>query len=471
MNRILTRAALVLCAAQAVNRLRSEATQVVLASLAAVGLLAACDRPFVPIRTPDLEIVSPDTSVVQTAARLTLRLRVTSFRGISRVEVAGEPLHSVGNDLFEGEIDLNPGENRIVVVAFDSESVPSADTLRFLRQTVLRTSGPLDPYAMGGWTASLLADGTVLLLGGAPTDTSQATDRLVLFDPSTGAAREVGHMSHPRAGHAVTLLPDGRLLVTGGSARGRPRGVHDLVEEAERIDPADFSTVPLRLVGDPIRQANHTSSLRTTSEGLLVDLIGGWGDIQYRPNSDFGVRKDFRSFVIRGDSLIARHPAPGPYLERLAGHAQAELDRGEPGRGGKILVSGWTADGLDLENHALLLDTAHPAGIDVRTIAPPHEPRNDHAAVRDAGGLIWLLGGRIPSAQDPRDPAGRVARGGSVYVPSFARFLILSHEETESWPFRVRPAATLLPDGRILLAGGWSDRGTAQPTFEYLVPE
>lgn len=450
------------------NRGRSRAALVV---LAAVGLLAACDRPFVEIRTPDIEIVSPDTSVVQTAARLTLRVRVTSFRGVSRVEVAGEPLRSVGNDLFEGEIDLNPGENRIVAMAFDSENLRAVDTLRFLRQTLQRTSGSIDPYAMGGWTASLLPDLTVLLLGGAPTDTSRATDRMVLFDPATGAVREVGHMAQARAGHAVTLLPDGRLLVTGGSVRGRPRGVHDLVEEAERIDPTDFSTVPLRLVGDPIRQANHTASLRTTSEGLLVDLIGGWGDIQYRPSPDFGVRQDLRSFVIRGDSLTARHPAPGPYLERLAGHAQAEMDRRVPGLGGKILVSGWTADGQSLENHALLLDTAHPAGIDVRSIAPPREPRNDHAAVRDAEGLIWLLGGRIPSAQDPREPAGRVARGGSVYVPSFARFLILSYEVTDSWVFRVRPAATLLPDGRILLAGGWSDRGTAQPSFEYLVPE
>lgn len=468
MNRILPHAGLVTRATRAMHGVRSGPT---LATLAILVLLAACDRPFVPIRTPDIEIVSPDTAVVQTAERLTLRLRVTSFRGVSRVEVAGRPLSSLGNDLFEGEIELSPGENRIVAVAFDAESLPGVDTLRFLRRTLRRTGALAIPDAMGGWTASLLADGKVLLLGGAPTDTSQATDRMLLFDPATGTAREVGRMVHARAGHTATLLPDGRILVTGGSARGRPRGIHDLVEEAERIDPADFTTVPIRVAGDPIRQANHTASLRTTSAGLLVDLVGGWGDVQYRPNPDFGVRQDLRSFVIRGDSLTARHPAPGPYLELLAGHAQAELDLREPGQGGRILVSGWTADGRSLENHALLLDTAHPAGIDVRTLTPPREPRNDHAAVRDAHGMIWLLGGRIPSAEDPRDQAGRVEPGGSVYVPSFARFLILSHEEAHLWPIRVRPAATLLPDGRILLTGGWTERGTVQPSVEYLIPE
>ncbi|HKB15247.1 MAG TPA: kelch repeat-containing protein [Planctomycetota bacterium] len=76
-------------------------------------------------------------------------------------------------------------------------------------------------------TATLLADGRVLLVGGVdggfespPGSGNFVTNVLPsaeIYDPSTGLFAATGPMSIPRAGHTATLLPDGRVLVTGGT--------------------------------------------------------------------------------------------------------------------------------------------------------------------------------------------------------------------------------------------------------------
>jgi hypothetical protein len=65
-------------------------------------------------------------------------------------------------------------------------------------------------------TATVLADGRVLLLGGTDqTDTVVASG--VIFDPATNTAAAIAPMGSPRTQHTATLLPDGRVLVTGGA--------------------------------------------------------------------------------------------------------------------------------------------------------------------------------------------------------------------------------------------------------------
>lgn len=65
-------------------------------------------------------------------------------------------------------------------------------------------------------TATLLRDGTILIIGGSGADgTALATTQI--YDPATGALTFGPALPGPRSGHSATLLPDGSLAVIGGS--------------------------------------------------------------------------------------------------------------------------------------------------------------------------------------------------------------------------------------------------------------
>ncbi len=65
-------------------------------------------------------------------------------------------------------------------------------------------------------TATLLANGQVLLVGGADSD-GPADNTAELFDPAIAVFLSTGSMAKARVGHTATLLLDGRVLVAGGS--------------------------------------------------------------------------------------------------------------------------------------------------------------------------------------------------------------------------------------------------------------
>jgi hypothetical protein len=62
-----------------------------------------------------------------------------------------------------------------------------------------------------GHTATLLADGRVLVVGGAT-----AADTAQIYDPVTDAWSSAGTLDTEHLAHTATLLSDGRVLVTGG---------------------------------------------------------------------------------------------------------------------------------------------------------------------------------------------------------------------------------------------------------------
>jgi hypothetical protein len=132
------------------------------------------------------------------------------------------------------------------------------------------TGAPLDDCVPS--SATLLRDGDVLVLDcGSVAGGDNIASRLAeLYDPATGTFRVTGAMTRARGGPTATLLADGRVLVTGGAANGDGDST---LSSAEIYDPASGT---FRATGNMTtgRQGQTATLLRS---GLVL-VAGGSGD-------------------------------------------------------------------------------------------------------------------------------------------------------------------------------------------------
>ena len=72
-------------------------------------------------------------------------------------------------------------------------------------------------------TATLLPDGRVLIIGGAGARSATFVDtgiaRTEIWDPTTGSFDDSTSLAAGRVNASAVLLPDGRVLVLGGSSK------------------------------------------------------------------------------------------------------------------------------------------------------------------------------------------------------------------------------------------------------------
>jgi hypothetical protein len=125
-------------------------------------------------------------------------------------------------------------------------------------------------------TATLLPDGSVLVVGGA-TDTAHPasiTETAEKFDPSSGAWTQVKSMNTKRAFHTATLMLDGSVLVVAGG----PTGTLDGQLSAERYSPASDSWTSAGQTRVP-----HTRGTATLLADGTVLVAGG---VQSGPEQD-----------------------------------------------------------------------------------------------------------------------------------------------------------------------------------------
>jgi len=132
--------------------------------------------------------------------------------------------------------------------AFAGEQVQSAGSMSVARR---------------GHTATVLADGRVLIVGGL--DASGPLSAAEIFDPGSKSFTLAGNLVNPRYGHTATLLANGRILIAGG------QDASGLLASAEIFDPADANT-PFRLLAASMgaARAGHTATLRRDGSVLLA---------------------------------------------------------------------------------------------------------------------------------------------------------------------------------------------------------
>lgn len=136
--------------------------------------------------------------------------------------------------------------------------------------------------ARAGNTATLLADGKVLVAGGTTGgDAARTLASAELYDPLSGTWTATGRMNEARTGHAAVLLPDGKVLVVGG-ASVETYFPSDLLTSAELFDPRS-GTWTLAASLHAVRRDHQALPL---PDGTVLVVGGSDGSEAYPPAAE-----------------------------------------------------------------------------------------------------------------------------------------------------------------------------------------
>lgn len=328
-------------------------------------------------------------------------------------------------------------------------------------ETAEFSPAPLRPRA--AHTATLLADGRVLLVGGCATDGCARADvapTSEFYLPGRGFAAGPP-LVEARSGHTATLLPDGRVLVVGGWAReGTPP-----LAAAEVYDPATGRFAPV----GALREGRGGHAAAALPDGRVL-IVGGWiGSRRANASAEL--------FDPATNRFTPAAPLPAPRLGPLA----------TPLADGSVLVVGGQDESRAPVAELALYDPAtdrwRPAG----TLATP---RFKSALAPLADGRLLLLGGTVDDRQllasgELCDPAaGRCEPGptmemgrykftaarvdGRVVVVGGSQAAVLAGESfhplpSTRGPWRSFATATPLPGGDLLIVGGYDEKIALHP--------
>jgi Bacterial Ig-like domain (group 2)/Galactose oxidase, central domain len=120
-------------------------------------------------------------------------------------------------------------------------------------------------------TATLLNDGSVLIVGGVSADSSIPTSTAELYNPATGSFTLTGSMSTAREEHTATLLGNGTVLIAGGeSPVTGSSGLQDTAT-AEVYDPSTGLFAPT----GSMTEARNSHTATPLMDGTVLVAGGG----------------------------------------------------------------------------------------------------------------------------------------------------------------------------------------------------
>ena len=245
-------------------------------------------------------------------------------------------------------------------------------------------------------------------------------------------------MTHERRGHRLSVLEDGRILVSGGLV-----GVGSVIQpnrylsSSELYDPQQSRW---RLIPNLAARFRHTSTALPSGE---VILIGGQSQEEALASTEIFDPQHNRF-------------RPGPELTKSRRLHTATLLAN-----GRILVAGGYSGSQQSTSflypygpyQLLECEEIDPVGSTPPVISFMERPRELHSATRLADGRVLVAGGvwgdATLSACEIYDPKRRTWQAAApMKVP------------------RTRHTATLLPDGRVLVIGGSTGKAIDQTGIE-----
>jgi WD40 repeat protein len=371
-------------------------------------------------KTAVATIVVPSISVALSPVEATLRPNET--RGFMAT-VKGSVNTSVTWSIQEGSADgaitdsglyTAPTATGFYHVVATSIADPSKSASALI--TVTTSSGFFNSvgdlqHARVYHTATRLPNGKVLVAGGAEKKplVFSGLASAEIFDPTTGLFTATSNLGSPRFAHTATLLPDGKVLVTGGFGVSSLDGEGDPIppptlDSAEIYDPATGTFTPTDKMNSV--RAGHTATLLPNGKVLIVGGAGATAEIY--------------------------DPATGSMEMARAYHTASLLTDGN------VLIAGGsdaTAPLISAEIYNTTTGSFAPTA-NMRTL------RMSHTATRLPDGRVLVVGGYDGTS---------VTATAEIYDSSTGSFTPMANMGMA----REVHTATMLPDGTVLIAGGW----------------
>lgn len=285
-------------------------------------------------------------------------------------------------------------------------------------------------------TAVVLKDGKKVLVAGGADATSAAVRQSAVYDLDQGIWSAPALLGTARQLHALTLLPSGKVLITGG--RGGPGA--PALATAELYDPGHGTWTATK---HPMAAGRWGHSAVLLSNGLV--LVAGGSTT--RPGGTVMALRSAELFDPEGETWVAAKDM----TDARAGHAAVVLQSGK-----KVLVCGGSVPvGAD-DDPALAFCELYDT--DNKTWAPTgsmHHPRSAHTATTLSATSVLVAGGRAPGASGDGgfDPFARATAEVFNLTPG-------TWQETKPMPAgRAFHRAVPLGSGKVLVVGGADDLG------------
>jgi N-acetylneuraminic acid mutarotase len=160
---------------------------------------------------------------------------------------------------------LLPNGKVLVVGGFNSSALTQALLYDPVTGTWTSATGSLTIYYLSGHTATLLGNGKILVAGGY-VNMDSTTKSGELYDPVTGTWTLTDPLIQARQGHRAILLGDGRVLVVGGYYRGSVGG--PAVTTFEFYDPVGGTWSPTAPLTNHL--GYHTATLLPNGKVLVA---------------------------------------------------------------------------------------------------------------------------------------------------------------------------------------------------------
>jgi hypothetical protein len=300
----------------------------------------------------------------------------------------------------------------------------------------------------GRHTAALLGGGRVLLAGGVSSSGVAASTEL--FDPSQNTFTPGPQMSVPRRRHSATALPSGKVLLAGGSTGMSAVGTYPVpTGTADLFDPVAGTIQPTGAL--KAARYDHAATLLPSGQVLV----------------SFGCKADWCGMA----GIETTAELYDPVLGSFASHQASPTLRRGPTitvlHTGKVAVIGGRGASEPHRSAEVLDPSGTPAiGAIVSIAAKMASRRLGHTATLLPTGDVLLAGGIkcLDSIFDCLFALGTA----ELYHPGEKLFGTGGAKEADVnlTSGRVGHSATLLPDGRVLLAGGCSSPACGQAGFQ-----